>query len=91
MKNLHSFVSDYTKDKKHLHLVIGIIREKDIEYHSFSNNKKKSMIPPENMLFEIGSITKVFTSILLLEMERENCFPRMTWLVSLCKTLKTII
>ena len=41
MKNLHSFVSDYTKDKKHLHLVIGIIREKDIEYHSFSNNKRK--------------------------------------------------
>ena len=33
---------------------------------------KKSMIPPENMLFEIGSITKVFTSILLLEMEREK-------------------
>ena len=30
------------------------------------------MIPPENMLFEIGSITKVFTSILLLEMEREK-------------------
>ena len=28
MKNLHSFVSDYTKDKKHLHLVIGIIRRK---------------------------------------------------------------
>ncbi|WP_028558973.1 serine hydrolase domain-containing protein [Paenibacillus pinihumi] len=72
MKDLQSFVSDYTKDKKHLHLVIGIIREGDIEYFSFCNNKKKSMIPPENMLFEIGSITKVFTSILLLEMEREK-------------------
>ena len=36
------------------------------------NNKKKSMIPPEHRLFEIGSITKVFTSILLLEMERER-------------------
>jgi len=72
MEDLESFVSDYTKDKKHLHLAIGIVKEKDIEYHSFSNNKKKSMIPPENMLYEIGSITKVFTSILLLEMEREN-------------------
>ncbi|KOR89309.1 serine hydrolase domain-containing protein [Paenibacillus solani] len=72
MEDLENFVSDYTEDKKHLHLAIGIIREKDIEYHSFSNNKKKSMIPPENMLFEIGSITKVFTSILLLEMEQEK-------------------
>ncbi|MBD7970543.1 serine hydrolase domain-containing protein [Paenibacillus gallinarum] len=72
MKDLHNFVSDYTKDKKHLHLSIGIIREGDIDYYSFCNTKKKSMIPPENMLFEIGSITKVFTSILLLEMEREK-------------------
>ncbi|WP_410770170.1 serine hydrolase domain-containing protein [Fontibacillus sp. BL9] len=72
MKDLQSFVSDYTKDKKYLHLGIGIIREGDIEYHSFCNSKKKSMIAPENMLFEIGSITKVFTSILLLEMEREK-------------------
>ena len=72
MEDLQNFVSDYTKDRKHLHLVIGIIREGDIEYYSFCNTKKKSMIPPENMLFEIGSITKLFTSILLLEMEREK-------------------
>ncbi|SMF85869.1 CubicO group peptidase, beta-lactamase class C family [Paenibacillus uliginis N3/975] len=72
MEDLQNFVSDYTKDRKHLHLVIGVIREGDIEYYSFCNTKKKSMIPPENMLFEIGSITKLFTSILLLEMEREK-------------------
>lgn len=72
MEDLESFVSDYTKDKKHLHLAIGIIRERDIEYHSFSTHKKKGLISPENMLYEIGSITKVFTSILLLEMEREK-------------------
>ncbi|WP_440119059.1 serine hydrolase domain-containing protein [Paenibacillus sp. QZ-Y1] len=72
MEDLQSFVSDYTKDKKHLQLVIGIVREGDVEYYSFDNNKKKSMIPPEHMLFEIGSITKVFTSILLLEMEQEK-------------------
>ncbi|WP_042161518.1 serine hydrolase [Paenibacillus gorillae] len=70
MEDLQSFVSDYTKDKKHLQLAIGLIREGDTEYFSFSNNKKKSMIPPENMLFKICSITKVFTSILLLEMEK---------------------
>lgn len=34
--------------------------------------RKKSMVPPEHMLFEIGSITKVFTSVFLLEMEREK-------------------
>ncbi|WP_160036419.1 serine hydrolase domain-containing protein [Paenibacillus sp. An7] len=72
MKNIHSLVSDYTKDKKHLQLVIGMIREEDVEYYSFCNNKKKNTIPPEHRLFEIASITKVFTSILLLELEREK-------------------
>ncbi|SDL74145.1 beta-lactamase class C [Paenibacillus sp. OK060] len=72
MLDLQSFVSDYTKDKKHLQLVIGIVREGDVEYYSFDINKKKSVIPPEHKLFEIGSITKVFTSIILLEMEKEK-------------------
>lgn len=72
MKDLHNFVSDYTKDKKHLHLAIGIIRGNDIEYFSFSHDTEKSMIPAENRLFEIGSITKVFTSMLLLAMEQEK-------------------
>ncbi|HBU84541.1 MAG TPA: hypothetical protein DEF35_23305 [Paenibacillus sp.] len=72
MMDLQSCVSDYTKDKKHLQLVIGIVREGDVEYYSFDNNKKKRLIPPEHKLFEIGSITKVFTSILLLEMEKEK-------------------
>lgn len=72
MEDIQSVVSDYTKDKKHLDLVIGMIREGDVEYFSFCNSKKKNIIPPENRLFEIGSITKVFTSILLLEMEREK-------------------
>ncbi|KQY82738.1 hypothetical protein ASD24_15290 [Paenibacillus sp. Root52] len=72
MKDLHNFVSAYTHDKKHLHLAIGMIREDDIEYFSYSNDNKKSMIPAENRLFEIGSITKVFTSMLLLAIEQEK-------------------
>lgn len=43
-----------------------MISEGDIEYFSFSNHKKQSLVPPEHMLFEIGSITKVFTSIFML-------------------------
>lgn len=46
MKDLHNLVSEYTKDQKHLHLAIGMISEGDIEYFSFSNSKKKSMVPP---------------------------------------------
>lgn len=89
--DLHSFVLDYTKDKKHLHLAIGIVREGDIEYFSFGNSKKNSIVPPENMLFEIGSITKVFTSYFYWKWNGKNCFPRMTWLVSSCQMLKMII
>ncbi|MCM3204623.1 serine hydrolase [Paenibacillus illinoisensis] len=34
--------------------------------------KRKVWSPPEHLLFEICSITKVFTFVLLLEMEREK-------------------
>ncbi|WP_337033841.1 serine hydrolase domain-containing protein [Paenibacillus illinoisensis] len=34
--------------------------------------KRKVWPPPEHMLFVIGSITKVFTSVILLEIEREK-------------------
>ncbi|PQP84770.1 hypothetical protein C0Q44_09655 [Paenibacillus sp. PCH8] len=72
MRDLQRFVSDYTKGKKHLHLEIGMITKGDSEYHSFGNPQKKSTVPPEHRLFEIGSVTKLFTSILLLEMERQQ-------------------
>lgn len=71
MIDLKSNTADYRNKKKNLQLAIGIVREGEIEYYSFSGKNKKS-IAPENMLFEIGSITKVFTSILLLEMETEK-------------------
>ena len=48
------------------------------------------MVPPEHLLFEICSITKVFTFVLLLEMEREKLLSRVTWSVSLCQTLKRL-
>lgn len=72
MIDLQSFVSDYIKGKKHLHLEIGVITKEDIEYHSLGNPQKKSVAAPEHRLFEIGSVTKLFTSILLLELEREQ-------------------
>ncbi|MGC5775484.1 hypothetical protein [Paenibacillus pabuli] len=52
MMDLQRFVSDYIKDKKHLQLVIGIVREGDVEYYSFDNNKKKNLIAPENKLLK---------------------------------------
>ena len=72
MRDLQGFVSDYIKGKKHLHLEIGVITKGDIEYHSLGNPKKKSVAAPEHRLFEIGSVTKLFTSILLLELERQQ-------------------
>jgi len=71
MNDLKSITADYRNKKKHLQLEIGIVREGDIAYYSFSEKNKRS-IAPENRLFEIGSITKVFTSILLLAMENEQ-------------------
>ncbi|CAI6084341.1 Protein flp [Paenibacillus sp. JJ-100] len=72
MRDLQSVVSEYMKGKKHLHLEIGIVTRGDIEYHSFGNSPKQSTVAPEHRLFEIGSLTKVFTSILLLELEHQQ-------------------
>ena len=72
MRDIQGFVSDYIKGKKHLHLEIGIVTKEDIEYHSFGNPPKQNTVAPEHRLFEIGSLTKVFTSMLLLELEHQQ-------------------
>ncbi|PZT52155.1 serine hydrolase domain-containing protein [Paenibacillus silvae] len=72
MRDIQGFVSDYIKGKKHLHLEIGIVTKGDIEYHSFGNPPKAGGAAPEHRLFEIGSLTKLFTSMLLLELQHQQ-------------------
>ncbi|WP_426333516.1 serine hydrolase domain-containing protein [Paenibacillus silvae] len=72
MRDIQGFVSDYIKGKKHLHLEIGIVTKGNIEYHSFGNPPKPCKAAPEHRLFEIGSLTKVFTSMLLLELQNQQ-------------------
>ncbi|WP_427182170.1 serine hydrolase domain-containing protein [Paenibacillus sp. TC-CSREp1] len=72
MRDIQGFVSDYIKGKKHLHLEIGIVTKGNIEYHSFGNPSKPCKAAPEHRLFEIGSLTKVFTSMLLLELQHQQ-------------------
>ncbi|MBD3922115.1 beta-lactamase family protein [Paenibacillus sp. PR3] len=61
----HAITDDYIHRKKHLQLTIGIIHQGEASYFQHRRVPRGSTISGSDMLYEIGSITKVFTSILL--------------------------
>ena len=60
-----AITGDYVRGKKHLQLTIGIIQQGEVSYFQHRTSSRGSKVPGNDMLYEIGSITKVFTSILL--------------------------
>jgi CubicO group peptidase (beta-lactamase class C family) len=54
-------------------LSIGILKDGETYFYGYGETKKGSnIVPDENSIFEIGSITKTFTSILATEMLLNN-------------------
>lgn len=92
--NIETLTKPYMKNRKNLALTVGIIRngEKEIitKYASKPNEEKNS----SKLLYEIGSITKVFTSTLLAKAISEGKLtlddPIMKFIPSLSKN-KTLV
>ncbi len=59
-----------TKDQKDIQLAIGIIRQGEIEVLVYGENGK--LISNEATIYEVGSLTKTFTSALLCKASYEN-------------------
>ncbi|AKD57636.1 serine hydrolase domain-containing protein [Spirosoma radiotolerans] len=56
----------FVQEKSHVGLSIGIIRNGKTSFYTFGTTEKgKNQLPTENTIYEIGSITKTFGSLLL--------------------------
>lgn len=63
----------YINSGKNTGIIIGIIDNEQTYLYSYGSITKDTLIRPnENTLFEIGSITKVFTAILLVDLAKDN-------------------
>ena len=60
-------VRKYTKKHKNRSLVVGIIRNGTVEIQGYGHvSKGQDFVPDENTIFEIGAITSVFTTTLMM-------------------------
>jgi len=70
---LEVLVKPHLKKSNLAGIVVGIIDKGDRYVFSYGKTSGKSEKPPDgDTIFEIGSITKVFTTLLLMDMAREG-------------------
>ena len=61
-------IRENVENGKHQALFVGIIDGDDVDYYYYGDTAKDENPIDENTLFEIGSVTKVFTTLLLADM-----------------------
>lgn len=65
LMSFDEMMSYTTKDNKHAIITVGTIERGDMTYTVYGNNA--SILPSEEYTYEIGSITKTFTTSLLIK------------------------
>jgi len=72
-KIIDSIVMVYIQNPANAGLVVGIIKNGSVEqYYYGTTNKTKATLPSDKTLFEIGSITKTFTGLILAHAIQEG-------------------
>lgn len=61
------YIEDLIKDNYSVGMAVAVITEEGVSFHNFGSLSKGGKPVNENTLFEIGSITKVFTAALLAD------------------------
>lgn len=67
-QEVQRIASSYTEKKKQALLVIGLIHEGETHVFHFGDHPIQQRVQPEEVIFEIGSISKVFTTSILASM-----------------------
>jgi D-alanyl-D-alanine-carboxypeptidase/D-alanyl-D-alanine-endopeptidase len=68
-EQLQALIQPLIDDQWATGMLIGVVREKETKVYSFGRiSADNPNAPDENTLFEIGSVTKVFTTTMLSEM-----------------------
>lgn len=68
----NDLIQPYVEKRPNLVLTVGIIKNNKKEFFTKTNNAAMDIHDPSNLIYEIGSITKVFTSTLLAKAILEN-------------------
>jgi len=66
--SVKAVIRDNVNNGKHQSLFVGIIDENKAEYYYYGDTAKDENPIDENTIFEIGSVTKVFTALILADM-----------------------
>ena len=74
-EEIDKFSNRYVKKKKNHGLVVGIIRGDETQVRSYGEmSKKDKTVPDEYTVFEIGTVTSVFTTTLMQLLADKNLF-----------------
>lgn len=72
-KKIDSLALTYLENSSSCGISIGVIKGDNIQFYNYGEVKRGSLtLPGKNTLYEIGSITKVFTGIILANAVREK-------------------
>ena len=72
-KNVDSIIQSYIRDASTSGVSIGILKDgKTYIYHYGETKKGNKQLPDNNSIYEIGSVSKTFTAILLADAFKKN-------------------